>query len=631
MADGSSTVMIPAVTEHGTATRLSLRIMATTDLHMHVLPYNYLSDRPSNQIGLARTASLIALRRREHPNSILLDNGDFLQGSALGDFAAAIATGKTPGPHPAITAMNALGYDAATLGNHDFNYGLTFLRHAIAQATFPFTVANARFRRWSNMPRWLILNRDCTGPDGRQALLRIGIIGFLPPQTADWDDSLTGQMTCEDILTSALREVPLLRAAGADVVIALAHSGIGTVPARPMSDNVAAALAAVPGIDAIIAGHTHQVFPGPQFPALDGIDPQRGTLHGKPAVMAGYGGSHLGIIDLELSRPVVAMPWRVTGFQVRTEQVAPRTPALPEVSQPAMALHRAALRHYRRRIGRTDQPLNSFFSLIGEDRALKLVQRAQRWHVRRALRGTHWEGLPVLSAASPFRAGGRGGPSHYTNVPAGPLTLRSLADIYLFPNRIRAIALTGHDLTEWLERAAGQFRQIAPGDRDALLIDDDFPSYNFDVIDGITWDIDLSAPPRFSPVGDLLTPSGGRVRNLRYQGRPVAPDDRFVMATNSYRMAACGLYGPVAARSEVLLSERTLTRDLLRRYITHNRALNILSDRNWRFAPLPGTTALFDTSPAAMPHLPQINEQEGLRLEYLTTTDDGFARMRLFL
>ncbi|MDO5612101.1 MAG: bifunctional 2',3'-cyclic-nucleotide 2'-phosphodiesterase/3'-nucleotidase [Paracoccus sp. (in: a-proteobacteria)] len=623
--------MTNAMTGHGTATRLSLRIMATTDLHMHVLPYNYLADRPSNQIGLARTARLVQQRRREHPNAILLDNGDFLQGSALGDFAATVANGNGNGPHPAIAAMNALGYDAATLGNHDFNYGLTFLRRAIAQAGFPFTVANARFRRWSNIPRWLILDRDCTGPDGRQAPLRIGIIGFLPPQTADWDDSLTGQMTCEDILTSALREVPMLRAAGADVVIALAHSGIGTPLPRPMSDNVAAALAAVPGIDAIIAGHTHQVFPGPQFPARDGIDPQRGTLHGKPAVMAGYGGSHLGIIDLELSRPVVAMPWRVTGFQVRTEQVAPRTPALPEVSQPAMALHRAALRHYRRRIGRTDQPLNSFFSLIGADRALKLVQRAQRWHVRRALRGTRWDGLPVLSAASPFRAGGRGGPTHYTDVPAGPLTLRSLADIYLFPNRIRAIALTGRDLTEWLERAAGQFRQITPGERDAPLIDKDFPSYNFDVIDGITWDIDLSAPPRFSPVGDMLAPSGGRVRNLCYQGRPVAADDRFVMATNSYRMAACGLYGPVAARADIVLGGRTLTRDVLRRYIAHNRALNIQPDQGWRFAPLPGTTALFDTSPDAVPHLPQVTEQSDLRLDHIAMTDDGFARMRLFL
>ncbi|MDO5704635.1 MAG: 5'-nucleotidase C-terminal domain-containing protein, partial [Paracoccus sp. (in: a-proteobacteria)] len=436
---------------------------------------------------------------------------------------------------------------------------------------------------------------------------------------------------CEDILTCALREVPLLRAAGADVVIALAHSGLGRLAPRPMSDNVAAALAGVPGIDALIAGHTHQVFPGPGFPAAEGIDPEQGTLQGKPAVMAGYGGSHLGLIDLDLTRPAPAMRWRVTGFRVQAEPVTQDIPAQPEISQPAMPLHRAALRHYRRRIGRTDQPLNSFFSLIGDDRALRLVQRAQRWHVRRSLRGTEWEGLPILSAASPFRAGGRGGPSHYTDVPVGQLTLRNLADIYLFPNRIRAIVLTGGGLSEWLERSAGLFRQIAHGGADVPLIDPDFPSYNFDVIDGVTWDIDLAAPPRFSPLGDLLDPAAGRLRNLRHQGHPVAPDDRFVLATNSYRMAACGLYGPIAARADIALGERTMTRDVLRRYITRNRTLNIQPERSWRFAPLPGATALFETSPAALAHLPQINGLSDLRLEYVRETDEGFALMRLFL
>ena len=614
---------VPAIPD-----RLSLRILATTDLHMHVLPYNYLSDRPSSTVGLARTATLIETRRAERPNTLLLDNGDFLQGSALGDFVASqpLPDGRTP--HPAIAAMNALRYDAATLGNHDFNYGLTFLRRALDQAAFPFTVANAKFRRWSSLPRWLLLDRDLTTADGRTTRLRIGVIGFLPPLTPVWEDDLSGQMTCDDILTAARREVPLLRAAGADLVVALAHSGIGSPDPHLMSDDAATALAGVPGIDAIVAGHTHQVFPSASFPASEGVDPQRGTLLGKPAVMAGYGGSHLGIIDLDLTRAAPDAPWSVAGFEVRAEAVNGALPSMAGISQPAMPLHRAALRHFRRRIGRTEQPLNSFFSLVGDDPALRLVQRAQRWHVRRELRDTEWEGLPILSAASPFRAGGRGGPSHYTHVPAGTLTLRSLSDIYLFPNRIRAIVLNGAQLAEWLERSAGLFHRLAPDSCDARLINPAFPSYNFDVIDGVTWEIDLTAAPPFCEAGLPLNPGSRRIRDLRHLGRPVEPGDRFVMATNSYRVSACGLYGPVARQAQVVLDGRVLTRDVLRRYIARNRSLNMVPERSWRFVPLNGASALFATSPEALAHLPQ---DSALRIEPVGWECEGFAIMRIHL
>lgn len=269
---------------------LSLRILATTDMHMHVLPYNYLTDRPCNRVGLARTASQIALRRAEAPNSLLLDNGDFLQGSPLGDFVAGLDGSAPRQPHPAIAAMNALRYDAATLGNHDFNFGLPFLRRALAQAEFPFVAANLHMRRGPELRPYVILTRDFLDRAGRPVSLRIGIAGFLPPQTAEWDRDLAAHIACGDIVESARAILPRMRAEGAELVIALAHSGIGPARHSPRMEHAATALAALEGIDVVIAGHSHQVFPGPQIAPAPGIDPARGTLAGKPAVMAGCQG-----------------------------------------------------------------------------------------------------------------------------------------------------------------------------------------------------------------------------------------------------------------------------------------------------------------------------------------------------
>ncbi|MCQ0969839.1 bifunctional 2',3'-cyclic-nucleotide 2'-phosphodiesterase/3'-nucleotidase [Paracoccus sp. TK19116] len=476
------------------ASRFALRILATTDLHMHVLPFDYLADRPNPGIGLARTASLIACRGRNHPNTLLFDNGDFLQGSPLGDFVAYVDGVGPRKPHPAIAAMNAMGYDAATLGNHDFSYGVGFLMRAIEGARFPFTLANVCLSRHRAPPRSLILDREIEALDGSRQTLRIGVIGLVPPQTVEWDRQLHRDMACADIVEAAAAEVPLIRAAGADLVVALAHTGIGEAEATPGMENAATALAALPGIDAVITGHTHQVFPDPLFPATPGVDPTRGALAGKPAVMAGFGGSHLGVIDLDLRRDAFGR-WTIEGFSSRAEPVGPDIPAAAVISDAAKRHHAATRRHLRRRIARSRSAMTSFFSLIGDDPGLHLVAKAQRWHVRRALRDTEWAKLPILSASAPFRAGGRGGPDHYTCVAAGRLTERNLADLYLFPNRICAVEMRGADLIAWLERSASIFRRITPGQTDAPLIDDAFPSYNFDVIDGLTWEIDLSQPP----------------------------------------------------------------------------------------------------------------------------------------
>ncbi|CAM3265230.1 bifunctional 2',3'-cyclic-nucleotide 2'-phosphodiesterase/3'-nucleotidase [Paracoccus nototheniae] len=625
MAEHRSAIA-PPVGPHrpGTApSGMTLRILATTDLHMHLMPHDYLADRPSALPGLARAATLIEAHRAEAGACLLLDNGDFLQGSPMGEVIARQADAARA-IHPAIAAMNALNYDAAALGNHDFNFGLTFLRRSVARARFPMLAANLALQRGPDFPAWCVIRRRLTDSAGHHHDLRIGVIGFLPPQTGEWDPGLRPMLHSGDIIASARRLLPGLRATGVDLVVALAHSGIGAAEPAPRMEHAALALAGLAGIDVVIAGHSHQVFPGPGWQDRPGIDAGAGTLAGKPAVMPGFGGSHLGVIDLRFCAGVTGA-LHLDGFAARVEPVPVDIPASDLVQRPVAAAHRATRRQMAIRVGRSGQDLNSHYAVIGLDAGLRLVNLAQRWHVRRLLAGTPHAGLPVLSATAPHRAGGRGGTQHFTDVPAGPLNQRHLSDLYPFPNWIAAIRIRGAQLRGWLERSASMFRQIPPGARDADLLDPDFPTYNFDVIDGITWQVDLSRPARFDPDGCLIRPQAWRIHQLRWQGRPVGDDDPFVLATNSYRLSGCGLFGPLVSQNDMLLGPGTLTRDVLRRYVRERRHILMAGQPNWGFLPQPGSTALFRTAPAALDRpLPD-------QVQAVGHDADGFAVMRLIL
>lgn len=601
-----------------------LRILATTDMHMKLLPHDYLADRPCAGGSLAQIASLVDRHRASARNMLLLDNGDFLQGTPLGEQAA---RDRGRG-HPAIAAMNLMGYDAAAIGNHDFAFGLEVLQSAARQARFPFLAANLRLRGRADFPGYAILDKPVLTATGRRAMLRIGVVGFLPPQTTAWDRDLSRHIACGDILATARRLLPRIRAAGADLVVALAHSGISDRPARPGAENVAAELAALDGIDVVVAGHTHEVFPGRIGSACAGIDAAGGTLAGKPAVMPGFGGSHLGVIDLSLVHDPQA-GWRLADGAARCEPVAPDLPAAPAVLRAVAATHRMTLSHLRRRIGHTDRRISSYFALVGVDPALTLVNMAQRWFLRKSLAGTRLDGIPVLSAAAPFRAGGRGGSRHYTDVAPGRLRLGNLADIYSFPNRICALLVTGADLRGWLERSASLFRQIRPGCPDQPLTDPGFPAYQFDVIQDVGWKIDLSRAPAFLPDGRMT--GGSRVCDLTWRGRPVDDGDRFVLATNSYRLSACGLFAPLTAGTPVILPPGPQTRDVIRDYLRQRRRLSIDAAPAWHFLPMPGTSALFETGPQGLPLLAGIAAVCGRRMEHAGQTDQDFALVRLHL
>lgn len=620
--------------DRGTETeRFLLRLLSTTDIHLHLLAYDYYADQPSNTVGLARAAALIDRLRAEVPGALVLDNGDFLQGNPLGDYVALEADAAPWSPHPAIAAMNSVGYDAVTIGNHEFNYGLDFLQAVLADAAFPVISANVMHQDAAEpAPEALffqphvMVERRLIGDRGSARLVRIGVLGLCPPQILIWDQRhLQGRVWVADMVEAAAWHAPRLRAAGADLVVALAHTGIAPEPHRAGMENAGLHLAGIEGIDAVICGHQHLTFPGAYFPKTAGIDPEAGRLHGKPAVMAGFWGSHIGVIDLTLTGAATET-LRVTESVARLAPIAGGAPVgegHEGVLAAADAAHQKTLAYIRKPVGETAAPIHSYFAMLGNDPAIQVVNDAQLWYGARLLAGTPWEGLPLLSAASPFKAGGRSGPAYYSDVPAGPMSVKSIADLYLYPNLFAAILLDGRRLREWLERAATVFRHVPAGARDMPLIAPELPSYEFDVIDGVSYRIDLSHPPRYRADGTLQAPDAARIADLCHRGRPVADDDRFVLATNNYRVGGGG-YFLRPGEAEVICDGPDTNRDVLMAYIKAAGRLDPAADWNWRLTGVPGSSVVFETGAGA-----QKVEGGPLDLEPLGTGEGGIRRYRL--
>lgn len=612
-------------------TTATLRILATSDLHAHLLPFDYYTARPAPATGLAQLGSLIRALREEAGGAVLLDNGDSLTGSLLSDVMAARRRLGEPlgslGPvHPMVAAMNALGYDAATIGNHEFDHGVAALRAALAGARFPVVSANLVPREGPPLgAHWTILDREVAGADGRRHPLRLGVLGLGPPQVSVWTSGPPADgVRARDLLLAAAEEIPRLRAAGTDLVVALCHSGLGPEEPGPLLENAAIPLAALPGLDALVLGHSHEVLPDRDRRRSPAVDPVAGTIHGRPAVQPGFFGRHLGVIDLDLAREEGR--WSIRGHTSRAIRLPPDAPLDPDLAALAEPVHRDLLAVAARPVGTTRVPLRSYFSLVAPGPSLDVVADAKRAAARRLLAGRPEGRLPILCAVSPFKAGGRGGPFNYLDIAPGPLAYRQAADLYLYPNALVLLEVTGGGARDWLERSAALYRTLEPGLLDQPLLDPGMPSYNVDTIDGLSWTLDPSRPPRTDAEGRLLDPAARRVLDLRHEGRPVEDADRFVLATSSYRLTMGGGFAAVAG-ARLLMRSQASVRELV---LDHVRAgpLDPQPRPRWRFAALPGTAAWFDTGPGAIGHLADAADR---RIEPLGPTPDGFWRMRLHL
>lgn len=509
------TAAVAAVEDHVE----SITIMATTDLHGYALNWDYFNNRPfSTETGLAKVATLVEQVRadRGEERTLLLDNGDTIQGSSLAQFFAKIEpiteTGET---HPMATAMNALDYDAMVVGNHEFNYGLPYLRTFEDQLEFPLLGANVL--EWgTTAPAFVPYVIEKIQLNGSKPI-RVGILGVTTPGSAIWDKGhVTGVVSFEGGVEIASKYVPLMLAEGADIVVVLAHSGATTGSsygnALPWPENFARLLAEqVPGIDAIVAGHSHLNIPQTLI-----VNPSTGeeVLLSQPQNW----GRRLTVMDFDLAK--VKGQWQVTAKSSTTLPVA-GVPEHPKILSLLAEPHQDTLDYVNSVIGTSLASMSLADARYRDSAALDFINFVQADAVEKALSGTPAGSLPVLSIAAPF--------NRTAGIPAGAVSVRDVAGMYIYDNTMLAIELTGAQLKDYLERSAQFFKTpTTPGPYTPDDVSGVGPDYNYDVIYGLSYDIDIAQP------------AGSRITNLSCGGLPIVATDRFAVAINNYRQNGGG-------------------------------------------------------------------------------------------
>ncbi|MCQ9084757.1 2',3'-cyclic-nucleotide 2'-phosphodiesterase [Vibrio harveyi] len=621
------------------ADTIKLRIIETTDIHTNVMDYDYYKDQPSQQIGLSRAATLVKQAREEAVNSVLVDNGDLIQGSPMGDYMAAkgINAGEI---HPVYKAMNQLDYDVGNIGNHEFNYGLEFLKNSIDGANFPYVSANVFDKKTGEhyFKPYLIKTHTFKDTDGQSHEIKVGYIGFVPPQIMVWDKkNLEGKVFAEDITETAKKLVPQMKKEGADVIVAIPHSGISTDPYKLGAENSVYYLTEVEGIDAIAFGHSHAVFPGKDFAKLQGVDNAKGTINGVTAVMPGRWGSHVGVMDLMLKEK--DGKWQVVEGQSEARPIFDKAnkKSLAEADKGIVdALvddHKGTREFVNQPIGKANDVMYSFLALVQDDPTIQIVNLAQKDYVERFIQGDpDLADIPVLSAAAPFKVGGRkDDPNGFTEVESGQLTFRNAADLYLYPNTLVAMKVKGKEVHEWLECSAGQFNQIDVNSTkpQSLLNWDNFRTYNFDVIDGVNYQIDVTQPPKYDASCNVINPDSQRIVNLTYNGKPVVPKQDFIIATNNYRAYSATFpgTGPDFIAFDSPDENRSVVAAYISRISKEQGEVTPSADNNWSFAPIKSDNKLdvrFETSPSDKA-AQFIKEKGQYPMKRVATDEVGFA------
>ena len=567
---------------------VDVRILATTDLHTNLVNYDYYQDKPVETLGLAKTAVLIEKAKKENPNVLLVDNGDTIQGTPLGTYKAIVDPVEKGEQHPMYAALQALGFEAGTLGNHEFNYGLDYLNRVIETAGLPIVNANVldpATGKFIYQP-YKIIEKTFTDTQGRLTTVKIGVTGIVPPQILNWDKAnLEGKVVVRDSVEAIRDIIPEMRKAGADITLVLSHSGIGDDKYEKGEENEGYQIASLPGVDAVVTGHSHAEFPSgngtgfyEKYPGVDGVN---GKINGTPVTMAGKYGDHLGVIDLKLN--YTDGKWKVTDSKGSIRKVDTKSNVADQrVIDIAKESHQGTINYVRQQVGTTTAPITSYFSLVKDDPSVQIVNNAQLWYAKQELAGTPEANLPILSAAAPFKAGTRGDATAYTDIPAGPIAIKNVADLYLYDNVTAILKVNGAQLKEWLEMSAGQFNTIDPNNNQPQnLVNTDYRTYNFDVIDGVTYEFDITQPNKYDREGKLANPNASRVRNLKYQGKEIDPNQEFIVVTNNYRSNG-NFPGVREASLNRLLNLEN--RQAIINYILAVKNINPSADQNWHFA-----------------------------------------------
>jgi 2',3'-cyclic-nucleotide 2'-phosphodiesterase / 3'-nucleotidase len=517
----ATAVGLAAATPAAAAPRdVTITVMSSSDLHGNALNWDYFKnaefdDAAHNDVGLAKVSTLVnqirADRGAEH--TMLLDSGDTIQGTPLDYYYAKVEpiteTGET---HPMAKAMNAIGYDAVTLGNHEFNYGLPLLAKWVRQMKAPVLGANAVDAR-TGLPAYLPFTMKSLPVRGHRPV-KVGVLGLTNPGIAIWDKAnVDGKLRFTDLVESARFWVPVLRGLGADVVVVSAHAGDngmssyqGDIPVENASAMVAEQ---VPGIDAVLFGHAHNDVP-------ERFVTNKAT--GRPVLLTepSKWGQRLSVVDFSLTWSHGR--WAVSGASSQTvnTNTVPEDPRIVSMLAPQ---HDKTVSYVNQPVAQSTAELSAAESRYKDTAILDYIQAVQTSVVSAAVGGDR----PVLSIAAPF--------SRTAVFPAGQVTVRDIAGLYIYDNTLEAVTMTGAQVKDYLEYSAKYFNQTpagAPVDPETLTNAGGQPDYNYDVMSGVTYDIDISKPV------------GSRIVGLSYDGAPVSPTQEFTVAVNNYRQSGGG-------------------------------------------------------------------------------------------
>ncbi len=541
-------------------------ILGTTDLHSHVFDWDYYkdaaySDAKGNSVGVARVATLVKQQReaKGEDHVLLVDAGDIIQGTSLAYYFARVDPITDGARHPMAVAMNHMRYDAAALGNHEFNYGIDVLRKFEKQCRFPLLGANAldaKTLRPAFPPYTVKKIRVPGAPD-----IKVGILGLTNPGIAIWDkDNVSGKMVFPGLVEQARKYVPRLRALGCDVVFLTDHSGLDGSSsygdALPYVENASNLVAEqVPGIDAILVGHTHVEVPSY---TVKNAETGEEVLLSEPYCW----GYRLSVFDFEVE--LEHGRWKVVSKTAQT--LNPHTvDEDPEIKRLLEADHELVVAYVNTAVGTCTADLSAAESCWKDVPIMDFIHEVQMETVKAGL-STADAALPLISVAAPF--------SRTADIPAGAVTIKDIAGLYIYDNTLYGKKLTGAQLRDYLEYAAKYYHQVPAGtavDTATLTNANSFWDYMYDTAAGVDYEIDIAAA------------EGSRIKNLTYDGAAVADDQVFVVAVNNYRANGGSGY-PHIASAAIAYSSTNEIRQLMIDYVTARGTLNPadFAVTNWR-------------------------------------------------